>query len=34
MNNVNVDLLGDNENPIKLTRYRKVMIPNIPRRHI
>ena len=25
--------LGNNENPIRLIRYKKVMIPNIPSRH-
>lgn len=29
---MSVDSLGDNENPIKLIHYKKVIIPSIPSR--
>lgn len=29
----NVDSLRDSENPIRLTHFKKAMIPNISRRH-
>jgi len=30
---MSVGSLGDNGNPIRLTRYKKVMVPNIPSHH-